>query len=154
MKKILIGFAILIGLYASSLLVYNSGVIEAWRPLEPATIQQLYADTNRERVSRGLPELVLNPDLNDSASDKCQDMLNKDYWAHTSPDGKQPWDFIAVHTDYEEAGENLARGYNNPSAIIDGWMDSPTHRDNILKSYTDVGFAICGEHVVQHFITE
>jgi len=71
-------------------------------------------------------------------------MFAKDYWAHNAPDGTKPWSFIlAAGYNYLHAGENLARDFTNPQAVVDAWMASPTHRDNIMNAhYQDIGIAV------------
>lgn len=135
--------------------IYHSGIVDAWQPKKELSIATLYANTNSERVKVGLKPLALNENLNKSASVKCTDMIEKSYWAHTSPDGRNSWDFIKPYTEYKATGENLAIGNLSSESAVRNWMNSKTHREAILNtSYTDVGFAICGQHVVQHFITK
>ncbi|OGH16549.1 MAG: hypothetical protein A3C30_05165 [Candidatus Levybacteria bacterium RIFCSPHIGHO2_02_FULL_40_18] len=100
---------------------------------------------NKERGQNGRAPLTLNPQLSDAARRKAADMLEKNYWAHFSPDGStSPWGFIrAAGYNYVHAGENLARGFTDSSAVVTAWMASQSHRDNILADkYRDVGFAI------------
>jgi hypothetical protein len=100
--------------------------------------------TNSERQSRGLSQLKLNPELSAAALQKASDMFARNYWAHVSPGGVQPWFFItqAGYT-YRYAGENLARDFSDPKSIIQAWLNSPTHRDNLLNSrYEDIGVAV------------
>ena len=108
------------------------------------TINKLYQLTNLEREKRGLPDLSYSEKLSQAAYQKAQDMFTKNYWAHYAPDGKTPWDFIlSSGYTYEYAGENLAKNFLFSDGVVTAWMNSPTHRDNILKKeYTDVGFAI------------
>lgn len=105
---------------------------------------QLLADTNEEREKYGQQPLVHNEQLAQAAYLKAQDMLAKQYWSHDAPDGSRPWKWInEAGYNYAEAGENLARGFNSTPAIISAWMNSPTHRENILKAdFTEVGFAV------------
>ncbi len=100
--------------------------------------------TNQEREQQNLPVLVLNEKLSEAASLKAQDMFKKNYWAHYTPEGKTPWDFITlVNYNYEYAGENLAKNFLYSDGVISAWMKSQSHRDNILrKEYTEVGFAV------------
>lgn len=102
----------------------------------------LLANTNAERSANGLAPLTLNSKLNSSATAKANDMVNKDYWSHNSPDGKEPWVFFdAAGYSYQKAGENLAYGFATSSDTVVGWMNSLSHRANILDSqYTEVGF--------------
>ncbi len=108
------------------------------------SVQELLLYTNQQRNEEGIPSLVLNDQLSRAAELKAYNMLEKNYWAHTSPDGVTPWYFIKkVGYDYKYAGENLARGFNTASDVVNAWMDSKTHRKNILsKDYKDIGFAI------------
>ena len=71
-------------------------------------------------------------------------MFNKQYWAHTAPDGKEPWDFMSeAGYSYQVAGENLARDFSTTSAMVAAWMASPTHRANIMNGrYTEIGIAV------------
>lgn len=100
--------------------------------------------TNRERAQQNLPILVLNDKLSEAAALKAHDMFKKNYWAHYTPEGKTPWDFItAANYNYEYAGENLAKNFLYTDGVISAWMKSKSHRDNILrKEYTEVGFAV------------
>ncbi len=105
---------------------------------------QLLAETNNVRVKSGLPPLTVNPDLNQAAALKAQDMFTNDYWSHNSPTGVSPWKWLSdVGYSYSVAGENLAKNYPNAAATVDAWMDSESHRQNILnEKYTEVGFAV------------
>jgi hypothetical protein len=107
--------------------------------------QELLVLVNREREKIGLAPLTLDPQLSDAARRKAADMLEKNYWAHFAPDGStSPWGFIrAAGYNYIHAGENLARGFTDSDSAVRAWMNSQTHRDNILaEKYQDVGFAI------------
>jgi len=82
--------------------------------------------------------------LNASALAKAQNMFAEDYWAHVSPSGIQPWYwFTQAGYTYQYAGENLAKDFDTSAGAMDGWMNSPGHRANILNvNYLDVGFAV------------
>lgn len=105
---------------------------------------QVIEQTNRQRELQGLEPLVLNQTLGQAAAAKGQDMFNEQYWAHTSPKGLTPWKFMAdVDYTYSVAGENLARDFSDTSSMVSAWMQSPTHRANILNSrYQDIGIAV------------
>lgn len=103
----------------------------------------LLSGTNAARSANGLAPLSLHSQLNNSAQAKAQDMANKNYWAHVSPDGTEPWYFFdQAGYSYVRAGENLAYGFMTSQGVIDGWMNSASHRANILGDYYDVGFGI------------
>jgi uncharacterized protein YkwD len=108
------------------------------------TEQDFLALTNSARAQSGLAPLSLNGELEQAAMAKAQDMANNHYWDHFRPtDKKAPWDFIHESGyQYTVAGENLARGFTTPTGITNAWMESPTHRANVLSpKYTEVGFA-------------
>jgi len=107
-------------------------------------VEQLLTATNAKRQAAGLSSLELNPLLSAAAAQKAQDMFGKNYWAHVAPDGKTPWDFIIANGyRYTIAGENLAKNFSTSTTVVDAWMASQSHRENLLKSgYRDVGFAV------------
>ena len=97
-----------------------------------------------KRQESSLHGLSLNPELSAAALQKANDMLAKNYWAHNAPDGRTPWEFIKESGYvYVYAGENLARGFTTSTDVTTAWMNSPSHKANLLSSnYTDVGFAV------------
>lgn len=100
--------------------------------------------TNSQRVSNGQAGLGLNILLNSAAQAKANDMVARNYWSHTTPDGQQPWVFIQnAGYSYSKAGENLAYGFATSDDTVTGWMNSAPHRANILDAgFTEVGFGI------------
>lgn len=104
----------------------------------------LLVSTNSNRSASGLSPLSLSGQLNAAAQAKAQHMIANDYWAHVAPDGTTPWVFIGNSGyAYLTAGENLAYGFNTSQQTVTGWMNSPSHRANILNTaYEDVGFGI------------
>jgi len=108
------------------------------------TIQKLYELTNKERQNYNLPPLNYSEKLSKAAYQKALDMFNKNYWAHFGPNGETPWQFILnAGYEYEYAGENLAKNFLFSENVVSAWMNSKTHRENILKKdYTDIGFAV------------
>jgi len=106
--------------------------------------QALLASTNTERFNLGKSNLQLDPKLSSAAQAKANDMVTRNYWSHTTPDGQQPWKFIAAAGySYQTAGENLAYGFGTSSEVLEAWMHSPEHRANVLNdTYSQVGFAV------------
>lgn len=100
--------------------------------------------TNAKRAENGLPPVTENESLDAAARAKGADMLAKGYWAHVAPDGTEPWDFFrGVKYKYRYAGENLARDFSSASGAVEGWMASPSHRENMLSpKYKDIGVAV------------
>ena len=108
------------------------------------TVEKLLELTNIERGNYGLSSLTYNEELSQAAQKKAEDMFEKNYWSHYTPDGSTPWDFIlSSGYQYEYAGENLAKNFLFSNGVVDAWMNSITHKENIVrKEYSDVGFAI------------
>jgi len=127
------------------------------------TIGKVLTQTNAERKALGLPALSFNSVLSQSAESKANDMFSNNYWAHTSPQGISPWDFFkTAGYEYSVAGENLAKDFYDTEGLMKAWMNSPTHRDNIVKEkYQEIGIAVVNgvldgvktTLVVQHFGT-
>lgn len=107
----------------------------------PAVLSTL---TNEKRQETSLAVLTSNPILDEAATLKAQDMAAKQYFAHTSPEGKKPWYwFEQVGYKYDFAGENLAIDFSDSVDVTNAWMNSPTHKANILKAnYTEIGTGI------------
>lgn len=102
---------------------------------------------NRERQSRGVAPLRLSRRLSLAAGDRLGEMLERRYFAHVSPEGREPFEVIEERGyDFSEAGENLAAGFSSANAVVAAWMKSPGHRDNLLSpAFEEVGVAICRE---------
>ncbi|WP_455538293.1 CAP domain-containing protein [Terrisporobacter sp.] len=99
---------------------------------------------NVERTKRGLSELAFNTELSSVATKKSQDMINKNYFNHTSPTYGSPFDMMRqFNINYTSAGENIAMGQKTPAEVVNAWMNSQGHRENILnKNFTDLGVGV------------
>ena len=108
------------------------------------TSSKVIEQINAQRSESGLTPLTVNAQLEQAAIEKGKDMMEKGYWAHISPEGKDPWQFIqAQEYTYTSAGENLAKDFAETDAMIRAWMNSPTHRANILDTrFTETGIAV------------
>lgn len=108
------------------------------------TSDVVLSDTNDERIERDIAPLVMNDQLNEAAALKAQDMLTHQYWAHTSPGGVTPWQWLGkVGYGYAYAGENLAKNFTDAGSLTAAWMASSEHRANILNAqYTQAGLAV------------
>jgi hypothetical protein len=108
------------------------------------TTSDLLTLTNQKRAEAGLSPLNLSAELSRAASAKAINMFQLNYWAHVAPDGTTPWYFIRNSGyEYLYAGENLARGFYSAPDVVNAWMASPSHRENILSpNYKDIGFAV------------
>lgn len=109
--------------------------------ITPAKILEL---TNQSRDSEGLLALALSSQLTEAAQLKAQDMFSHGYFAHTSPEGVDPWYWIKkAGYPYEYAGENLAMDFLSSEATHQALINSATHRKNILNSlYKEIGIAV------------
>lgn len=108
------------------------------------TPERVIEVTNQKRAEQGLTPLAINSKLSEAAQRKAGDMFAFNYWAHSSPSGRTPWQFFQeVGYKYLYAGENLARDFMNSESVVDAWMNSPTHRDNVLNpNYKEIGLAV------------
>ncbi|MCP4428900.1 MAG: hypothetical protein GY803_30825 [Chloroflexi bacterium] len=102
--------------------------------------------TNIERTSRGLYPLKRNLDLIDAARLHNQDMIDNNFTDHIGSDDSTPAERAcrAGYTPYGwgdcYVGENIAWGYTTPSSVVQGWMNSQGHKDNILNpNYREIG---------------
>ncbi|MFC9129926.1 CAP domain-containing protein [Streptomyces sp. NPDC057099] len=102
--------------------------------------------TNRERARAGLPPLAVDPLLTAAAQAHSADMVARAFYSHTGPDGSRPWDRAAAAGSARRSiGENIACGQRSPADVVEGWMDSPGHRANILKpDFTHIGIGFAG----------
>ncbi|MBQ8163363.1 MAG: SafA/ExsA family spore coat assembly protein [Clostridia bacterium] len=120
--------------------------------------QEVVRLVNEIRVKNGLKELTHDWELSRVARYKSQDMKDNNYFSHTSPTYGSPFNMIKnFGISYRSAGENIARGYQTPQAVVNGWMNSSGHRANILNaSYTriGVGYVADGHYWTQMFISK
>lgn len=130
-----------------------------------ALLQRLRAEVlilvNGERAKAGLPPLRMQLLLEQAAQEHATDMQEHAYFSHDAPDGRTVEKRIGA-TGYLRApcscswvytfGENIAEGFGTPEKVMDGWMRSPDHRENILRAeYREIGIGIRGTVWVQDF---
>lgn len=130
-----------LGIVVNALLGTGQAVLGSRSDIQPGS---LLAATNQERRIATEQPLRLDHKLAAAAQAKANDMVARNYWSHDTPDGKQPWSFVAAAGyNYQAAGENLAYGFASAPAVLRGWMNSSEHRQNVLNAgYQDVGFGI------------
>jgi len=104
----------------------------------------LFELANASRQDLGFQPLRENQVLNNAAYLKAKDMLEKGYFAHYSPEGITPWHWLdRSGYYYNAAGENLAIGFLESEQVHKAWMDSPSHKKNILNpNYQEMGIAV------------
>jgi hypothetical protein len=110
---------------------------------EEINIENVVSLVNESRAEENLKPLLINPELSKIAQSKAQDMTKNHYFAHTSPEGINPWYWFGKNNySYKYAGENLAINYDNAEEEHTAWMNSPTHKKNILSpQFTEIGIA-------------
>ncbi|WP_303007105.1 CAP domain-containing protein [Romboutsia ilealis] len=106
--------------------------------------QQVLDLVNAERAKRGISALTLDSSLSNVATKKSQDMVDKNYFDHTSPTYGSPFDMMKQFgISYRTAGENIAKGQKTPQEVVAAWMNSEGHRKNILNpNFTNLGVGI------------
>ena len=120
--------------------------------------QEVIRLVNEIRKQNGLKALTYDWELARVARYKSQDMKDNKYFSHTSPFYGSPFQMIKnFGISYRSAGENIAKGYATPQAVVNGWMNSSGHRANILNAaYTHigVGYVSGGHYWTQMFISK
>lgn len=134
-------------MYTAILVLINSfGGLLGISEVQASTITptNIVSLTNKERVKYGLGTLKNNSKLSSAALAKANNMFKEQYWNHFGPNGETPWQFIkAAGYTYVYAGENLAKGFKSAEGVVDAWMASPTHKENIVSgNYVDIGVAV------------
>ena len=106
--------------------------------------REVITATNQARTANNLPVLKPNAKLDLAASEKLNDMAIQEYFAHVSPSGVSPWYWIKnSQYQYSVAGENLAIGFVTADATVRAWLNSPSHKANLLNNqYRDIGVAV------------
>lgn len=126
-------------------LMSQASFIVSRMPQVAAVISSVLVElANTDRQAQGLATLVVSPVLTLVAEAKAADMAEKGYFAHTSPEGLTPWHWFKENGyQFTYAGENLAIDFNESADIERAWMNSPTHRANIVGTqFTEIGIAV------------
>jgi uncharacterized YkwD family protein len=121
-----------------------------------AYVKQVIDLTNAQRAKNGLPALQHDTKLSGVAQKKSLDMAQNNYFSHTSPTYGSPFDMMRdFGVTYRTAGENIAQGQRTPQEVVNAWMNSAGHRQNILSTnftHIGVGYEKSGNHWTQMFI--
>lgn len=117
--------------------------------------QQVVELTNAERTKNGLTPLKADQELSRVAREKSNNMAEVGYFDHNSPTYGSPFDMMQDYgINYRAAGENIAKGQRTPEEVVNAWMNSPGHRENILNgnfTHIGVGYVEQGNHWTQMF---
>lgn len=113
----------------------------------------IYEAINNQRMSQNIPVVRYNSDLSEFAQRRADDMFNRNYFSHVTPEGQRFQSVIDFNRyKFNYAGENLAKDYKDVQSMTDAWLKSPLHRENLLSGkYRDIGIAIKGSYVVTLF---
>lgn len=108
-------------------------------PVEDSVVAEVIRLVNEERAKEGLSALKTTDTINQAAQVRADELLQ--LFDHTRPDGRSCFTALGeAGVRYYTAGENIAMGYPTPEAVVNGWMNSPGHRANILnRSFTTIG---------------
>lgn len=109
---------------------------------------------NDHRTSIGCPALTWSAEVAAVAQAHSADMVARDFFSHTNPDGDSPFDRLQdAGISYSAAAENIAYGYPTAEAVLDAWLGSAGHRANIENcSLTEHGVGLDGTHWTHLFI--
>jgi uncharacterized protein YkwD len=142
------------GLLAVLLVTLACGHDDLLGPSDPE-VQRFVELMNDYRVSAGCEPLGWRSDVAEIARAHSADMVERDFFAHTNPDGASPFDRLrAAGIDYSLAAENIAYGYPTAEDVLEGWLGSQGHRDNIERcSLTQHGVGLVGTHWTHLFVT-
>jgi uncharacterized protein YkwD len=106
----------------------------------------LNTEVNKVRLDKNLPALNQTSELSNIAKLKCDDMIKLGYFDHPDPNGKWVWDKWEFLAPEDYGGENLAKGTYTAQATVNGWVNSPSHYENLVKpQFKEVGYAVCKE---------
>lgn len=111
---------------------------------ERLSVESIFYFESLEWESHKLKKLKINGQLSLSAQKKAQDMAEREYFGHKGPAGEDPWKWIENENySYLIAGENLAVNFISPEKAVIAWMNSPSHRENLLnEKFTETGIGI------------
>jgi len=121
--------------------------VKAGVPVTPpknSVADEILALVNQERAKAGAQPLQMDSELQKVAQLKSEDMIQNNYFDHTSPVYGTPFEMMdQFGISYSAAGENIAAGQRSAQEVMTAWMNSPGHRRNILEpAYTHIGIGI------------
>ncbi|AQT72221.1 CAP domain-containing protein [Streptomyces sp. fd1-xmd] len=113
-------------------------------PAASGSVAAVLALVNQERAAAGCQAVTLNAKLTKAAQDHSADMAAHSNMSHTGSDGSDPGTRITrAGYAWSTYGENVAYGYSTPEKVMEGWMNSPGHRENILNcSFKEIGIGL------------
>ncbi|MEA2007233.1 MAG: CAP domain-containing protein [Patescibacteria group bacterium] len=124
--------------------IRNEEIWEQRESVFEGTASDIVVLVNLARKDAGVSDLKTNTQLMESAMLKAEDMKEKDYFDHMTPEGLDMSYFVNVSGyNFSIIGENLAEGYFSAQSVHDALMKSPGHKENVLSAdYEDIGIAV------------
>lgn len=118
-------------------------------------LDEMVAMVNAHRRSLRCPELVWMQTVANAAQGHSEDMARRDYFSHQSPEGLGPTDRLRAHgVSYRAMGENIAQHPGTARDVMNGWLASPAHRQNLERcTYTHHGIGLRDGYWTHLFIT-
>lgn len=106
---------------------------------------------NLQRLNANLPAITTDTALSHAAQVRADGMARSNLFSHKTKEGWNVWHFMPK--GYHEAGENLAKGFDNETDTVTAWMNSPTHKANILdKDWNKTGFGIASNSTTTYIV--
>lgn len=118
----------------------STSIAAAAVPPKRLSASKVEALVNQIRVKHNLPKLTTSRLLRKSACARLNDMVERSYWSHYSPNGTGPWYFFTkTGYYYTSAAENLAYGQDSETSVVREWASSPTHYKNMVGHFSQQG---------------
>jgi uncharacterized protein YkwD len=142
-------------------LVYHGDLIEPappdeslWASAEDGTEKEILDITNVLRLKNGLKRLKWDEKVAESAFEHSKDMYETNDFSHSSSKfGDLSERLKAININFQSAGENIAANYNDGPAVVEGWLNSQSHRQTLLnKKFTHIGVGVYQKYYTQDFI--
>lgn len=122
----------------------------------PQEVKDFVQMMNDHREDLGLSRLIWDDRVYQVALAHSEDMKDRDFFAHTNPDGKDPFDRLGdAGIEYWAAAENIAYGYSTGAAVLNGWLNSAGHKANIENgtfTHHGVGYVADGHYWTHVFL--
>jgi len=140
-------FASFVNSLEFDLICKDYGIVRGDIEIPPVSQQVLFAYevhrlTNIERARFGVHPLGTIPGLIGAA--QLRTVETTVFWSHTRPDGRDPFTVLPeFNVSFRWAGENIAWGQTSPAMVVQGWMNSPGHRANMLNTnFNNLGVGV------------
>lgn len=138
-------FLVLLALFLMAKALLAAALPQPKAAASDLTIGNILLAVNKERELRNLTTLKTDSRLSLAAQSKSDDIIARHYFSHTDPEGNYIWPKIvaAGYTPYLQLGENLAIEFYDTESLVSAWMNSPTHRANVLNDgFQDQGMGL------------